>query len=124
LQNSDFGGIMKRKFDRHLLPITSAVAAVFMAGGCSRGPDMAGTDIAVCKDQLGKRVPDSNCGSRTGGGYGYGWYYIGRGGQVPRIGGAVSDGSSTPAAGKSYGRASASTVTRGGFGLSGHSSAS
>ena len=107
------------KFDPRILPITSAVAAALLVGAC--GPSVADTDVAICRDASGKRTADTNC--PRGGGHGAilgagaaGWYYMARGSAVPRVGEAVTGGSTTPRAGVSYARASSATVSRGGFG--------
>jgi hypothetical protein len=110
---------MSQKFDRRVLPITSAVAAALLATGCSRGPDTANADVRVCRDAQGRRVEDYNCHSRGGGAAG--WYYLNRGSAVARVGQPQGGGSIAPSFGKSYGHVSPATVTRGGLGLSGRS---
>lgn len=113
---------MDHKFDRRVLPITSAIAAALLATGCSRSPDTANSDVRVCRDAQGRRVEDSNCRSYHGGGGGaFLWYYLNRGSAVARVGQPLSGGSTTPAFGKSYGQASSATITRGGLGMSGRS---
>lgn len=113
-----------RKFDAKLLPITSAVATVLLAGACSASGDVARLDVAVCRNAAGARIDDAYCArgtsGRTGGGAA-GWYYIARGARVPAMGEALSGGYTTPRAGASYSRASSATVSRGGFGMSAHS---
>ncbi|PTQ12170.1 hypothetical protein CLG96_06335 [Sphingomonas oleivorans] len=117
---------MQGKFDRRVLPITTAVAAALLASGCgSRGEDRASSDVAVCRDRSGRRVDDADCaGGGSGGGSAgaRGWYYLARGSRVPAIGEALGGGSDRPRAGVHYARASAATVTRGGFGMSAHGS--
>lgn len=110
---------MTQKFDRRVLPITSAVAAALLATGCSRNPDTANADLRVCRDAQGRRVEDYNCRSRGGGAVG--WYYLGRGSAVARVGQPQGGGSIAPSFGKSYGEASAASVTRGGLGGFGRS---
>lgn len=110
---------MTQKFDRRVLPITSAVAAALLATGCSRSPDTADSDVRVCRDTQGRRVEDHNC--RSGGSGAHGWYYLGRGSAVARVGERVSGGSIAPSYGHSYSPASSANVTRGGLGLSGRS---
>lgn len=115
---------MTQKFDRRILPITSAVAAALLATGCSRSPDTANSDVRVCRDAEGRRVEDSNCRSHAGSGVATGaflWYYLNRGSAVARVGQPLSGGSIAPSFGKNYREASQSTVTRGGLGLAGGS---
>ena len=115
---------MTQKFDRRVLPITSAVAAALLATGCSREPDTANADVRVCRDAEGRRVDDAQCRTHAGGGIATGaflWYYLTRGSTVPRVGQPLAGGSIAPAFGKNYREASQSTVTRGGLGLSGGS---
>ncbi|MGA1852937.1 hypothetical protein [Sphingobium yanoikuyae] len=112
---------MTQKFDRRMLPITSAMAAALLATGCSRSPDTADRDVRVCRDAQGRRVEDRNC-SWGGSGGGHGWYYLGRGSAVARVGERVGGGSIAPSYGHSYSPASSANVTRGGLGLSGRSS--
>ena len=112
---------MTQKFDRRVLPITSAVAAALLATCCSRSPDIAEQDVRVCRDAQGRRVADRNCSGGGGSGGGHGWYYLGRGSAVARVGERVSGGSIAPSYGRSYSPASSATVTRGGLGLSGRS---
>lgn len=114
---------MDHKFDRRVLPITSAVAAALLATGCSRSPDTANADLRICRDNLGRRAEDYNCRSGGGGSGGgaHGWYYVNRGSAVARIGQPQGGGSISPSFGRSYGEASSATVTRGGLGLSGRS---
>lgn len=107
-----------RKFEAKTLPTTTAVAAALLLGACR--PSVANTDVAVCRDASGKRTADADC--PRGGGHGAmiagaaGWYYMTRGSAVPRVGEALSGGSSIPRAGIGYARASSATVSRGGFG--------
>ncbi|WP_298400122.1 hypothetical protein [Sphingobium sp.] len=111
---------MTQKFDRRVLPITSAVAAALLATGCSRNPgttDTADADVRVCRDAQGRRVEDNDCRSRAGGAVG--WYYLNRGSSVARVGDTQMGGDFSPAAGRSY--SDSSSVTRGGLGLSGRS---
>lgn len=112
---------MARKFDRSVLPITSALAAALLATGCSRSPDTANTDLRVCRDNLGRRTDDANCRSHGGGGGAFGWYYLGRGSAIARMGQPLNGGSIAPSFGRTYGEASAANITRGGLGLSGRS---
>ncbi|MCI4589755.1 hypothetical protein MOK15_06575 [Sphingobium sp. BYY-5] len=116
---------MTQKFDRRILPITSAVAAALLATGCSRSPDTANADVRVCRDAQGRRVEDSNCRSHSGVATGaFVWYFLNRGSAVARVGQPLSGGSIAPSFGKSYGQVSPATVTRGGLGLSGRSTLS
>ncbi|NWK95661.1 hypothetical protein DM806_08240 [Sphingobium lactosutens] len=117
---------MSQKFDRRVLPITSAVAAALLATGCSRSPDTADSDLRVCKDAQGRRVEDSNCHSRSSGvgTAAFAWYFLSRGSPVARVGQPLSGGSIAPTFGKIYRQASPATVTRGGLGGSGRSSLS
>ena len=127
------------------LGLTTAMAATLTAlAGCSSGNDwddnvVADRDTAVCVDQSGKRIADSGCNNRVGGGGGVGtaamlgyWYYMGRNSRVPYLGDSVNDGSgrfsgsTRPGAGTSYASAPAAAnmtrsaaVARGGFGSSG-----
>lgn len=109
-----------------------ALAGAFMVSACgvpSTDNDwMADRDTRICRDGKGKRVSDNYCSSRSGGA---GWYYIGRGGYVPSVGGTVTQssyGSTAPRAGASYYTAPkvapASAVTRGGFGSGARASVS
>jgi len=107
------------RFDATVLPITSAVAAAVLAS-CSPSAGRADRDVAICRDGQGRRLSDASCSSGARGGYGGGWYYLARGSRVPAVGEAVSGGSEVPRAGVGYARASAATVTRGGFGMSAH----
>ena len=105
-----------RKFEPAMLPLTAAMASALV--GCSPSADVAERDLAICRDGSGRRVADSGCGSGHGGMGGAGFYYLARGSRVPAVGEPVSGGSGTPVRGVSYARASAATVTRGGFGAS------
>lgn len=105
-----------RKFEPAMLPITAAMAGALLTGACSSSSDVAERDLAICRDASGRRVADSGCGTGHAGGGGF--YYLGRGARVPAIGEPVEGGSATPRAGTSYARASAATVSRGGFGAS------
>ena len=122
------------------LALTTAMAATLTSlSACSSGGDWddsyADTDTAVCVDEYGRRVDDSNCRTShiRGGGY-HGWYYINRGSRLPYYGDSVNDpklgikGSKTPLAGASYASAPMHTnmtrsaaKARGGFGSSGRS---
>ena len=95
------------------LRITLATSAALLASGCDRGP---GTRI--CADPQGRRIDDSFCGTRGGGG-GSHYLYLGRSASVPAIGEAAS-GSLSPSSGARYSAAPASGVERGGFGMSAH----
>ncbi|WP_242139596.1 MULTISPECIES: hypothetical protein [unclassified Sphingomonas] len=115
----------KRTFDPRFLPITSAVATALLASGCGPSTDVARSDVAVCRDANGVRTADANC-ARSGGGHGMNgaimgaaaWYYLSRGSVVPAMGRPLAGGYMSPRAGTSYARASAATVSRGGFGMS------
>ncbi len=117
-----------RRFARQVLPITTAVAAAFTlsaCGGALAQDDVAESDVKVCRDKTGKRVPDSHCGQQWAGATtspGAQFWYIGRGGRIPGRGQKVTAGSVTPKAGVSYAAASDSTVRRAGFGSTGRSS--
>ncbi len=126
------------------LALTTAMAATLTAlAGCSSGNDwddnvVADRDTAVCVDQSGKRIADSDCNTRRSGSgvgsaamLGY-WYYMGRNSRVPFLGDSVNDGtgrfagSTRPSAGTNYASAPAAAnmtrsaaVARGGFGSSG-----
>lgn len=86
---------MTQKFDRRMLPITSAMAAALLATGCSRSPDTADRDVRVCRDAQGRRVEDRNC-SWGGSGGGHGWYYLGRGSAVGAWANGLVAGRSPP----------------------------
>lgn len=121
------------------LKLTSAMAATLTSlSACSSGSDWddsyADRDTAICVDEAGRRVDDSNCRSPhiRGGAY-HGWYYVNRGSRLPYYGDSVNDpklgikGSKTPVAGTSYASAPEHTNmtrsaarARGGFGSSGH----
>lgn len=86
----------------------------------------------VCSDNRGRRVSDNRCGGSSNA---YMWYYIGKGGYVPPVGGVYrKDGygsyKASPAAkyytAPSFVKSPSSTVSRGGFGstTAGRSSAS
>lgn len=127
---------MKRK----QITLTTAMAATLTSlGACSSGNDWddsyAERDTAVCVDEAGRRVDDSNCRTNhiRGGGY-HGWYYINRGSRLPYYGDSVTDpklgiqGSRTARPGVSYASAPEHTSmtrsaarARGGFGSSGRS---
>ncbi len=127
------------------LTMTTAMAAALMAlPGCSSNDDwngdvVADRDTAICVDQQGQRVDDSQC-ARTayaGGYHGGGgsnaflWYYLGRSSAVPYYGESIHDrryagGSFQPRQGVNYAYAPAETrmtrsaaVSRGGLGSSG-----
>jgi hypothetical protein len=115
----------KRTFDPKYLPITSAVATALLASACGPSNNVAKSDVAVCRDDKGARVADANCARGHGGSGMNGallgaatWYYLSRGSVVPGMGQRVSGGFLSPRAGVNYSRASAATVTRGGFGAS------
>lgn len=115
----------RRTFDPKYLPITSAVATALLASACGPSTDVAKSDVAICRDANGVRTADANCARGTGGHGMNGaimgaaaWYYLSRGSVVPPMGRAVSGGFTSPRAGASYARASAATVSRGGFGMS------
>ncbi len=118
----------KRTFDPKYLPITTAVATALLASACGPSTDVARSDVAVCRDANGVRTADANC-ARSGGGHGMNgaimgaaaWYYLSRGSVVPPIGRPLAGGFTTPRAGARYARASAATVSRGGFGASARS---
>ena len=114
----------RHKFDPRMLPLTSAVAAALLVGGCGPGRGVADADLALCRDASGRRVADAQCGRGTNGhgGGAAGWYYLARGSTVPRLGEALAGGSTSPRAGVGYARASSATVSRGGFGMSAHGS--
>ena len=124
------------------LTITVGVAAALLAGGCSSKPDdngwTADKDTAICVDKDGKRVPDAQCPQqRVAHANSFGspflWYYLGRSAAVPYYGERAFGGGYAPTVGHSYVRAPAGSarvapagfvrsgsVTRGGFGSSGH----
>lgn len=126
---------MKKK-----LALTSAMAATLTSlSACSSGDDWddnyADNDTAVCVDENGRRVDDSNCRSQhiRGGGF-YGWYYINRGSRLPYYGDSVRDtklgikGSAVATPGVNYATSPPHTnmtrsaaKARGGFGSSGRS---
>lgn len=112
-----------KQFSRRILPITTAVAAAVTLSACGGGgqpeEDVAESDVKVCRDATGKRVPDAHCGKQWAGAStspGAHFWYIGRGGTVPQIGSKFAGGSAQPKAGVSYAAVSDSTVRRGGFG--------
>ncbi|MEP9402212.1 hypothetical protein [Sphingomonas sp. VNH70] len=120
---------------RNDLKITTGVAAALLLAGCG-GRDRddgwtARSDTAVCTDQNGVRVPDSNCNRRTGGsgvGSAFLWYYLARNAAIPPYGERARGGTFTRVPGRSYAYAPASTamtrsqaISRGGFGASGRS---
>lgn len=77
---------------------------------CSSGPDYAG----VCVDKrTQRRVDDRDCNDRNTRGGTHGWWYVGRGGRLPAIGGAVVG------SGGSFTAPRSGSVSRGGFGRSG-----
>lgn len=111
------------------LLITTAVASAFLAASCGTevedrsGEWTAEEDTKVCTDQQGNRVDDAKCAAantqRAANGAATGffvWYFLSRGGIVPRIGAPVTGGSYKPATGRSY---KAASVARGGFGSRG-----
>lgn len=105
------------------LHYVSAVAIMLLTTACAPSSDgdwKSDRDTRICRDSFGKRTDDSRCSSRSGG---HGWYYIGRGGYVPSVGGTLTKdayGSTSPRAGASYWTAPKTTpvsaITRGGFG--------
>lgn len=128
------------------LGLTSAMATTLLAlPACSSSSDnwddgqvYAARDTAVCVNENGERVADTQCNNnrRVGyyGGSGYKWYYLGRNSAVPYYGESVGDprysrnGSYTPSNGISYERAPHATnmarsqaVSRGGMGSSARS---
>ena len=122
------------------IALTTAMAATLGSlSACSSGGDWddsyADSDTAICVDEAGRRVDDSNCRSPhiRGGGY-HGWFYVNRGSRLPYYGDSVSDpklgikGSRTATPGVSYASAPIHTnltrsaaKARGGFGSSGRS---
>ncbi|HEY0311493.1 MAG TPA: hypothetical protein VGC56_03265 [Allosphingosinicella sp.] len=116
-------------FKKGELRITTAVSAALLAAGCGPKFDAkngwtAAENTAVCTDPQGKRVDDSYCDRRTAyaGGTHYAWYYLGRGGYVPAMGGWARGGSYAAPAGSHFTRSgvSAASIARGGFGSSAH----
>lgn len=124
------------------LVLTTAMAATLSTlGGCAEpspadGEIVADRGTAVCVDQEGNRVEDTHCGKASGGGSGLAsaflWYYVGRGGIIPRRGDNINDpnrgftGSHFAAKGVQYAAAPAAAniarspaESRGGFGSSG-----
>jgi hypothetical protein len=131
---------------RKQLTMTAAMAAALLAlPGCSSQSNewnedvVADKDTAVCVDQQGKRVEDTQCAPRaahSGGGSGVGsaflWYYLGRNARIPYYGDSINDrrfaggGSFTGRPGTEYARAPeaarmtrSAAVSRGGLGSSG-----
>lgn len=115
-----------RRFGRHILPVTTAVAAAVSLSGCGRSTEYADQDVKVCGNSSGKRIPDRECEGKDWPGAtqrsaGAHWFFIARGSPVPGIGGRLTSGSTTARSGASYARAS--DVARGGFGNSARVSA-
>ena len=97
------------------LEITTAVAAACLLTSCSQNDQwVARQGVRVCRDALGHRIDDGECAVASSGGSH--WFYIERGGAVPRMGALVTDGAFSPRSGGIYGAASEASVTRGGFG--------
>jgi hypothetical protein len=101
------------------LPLTTAVSAAMLASSaCSTDREwQVDNNTKVCVDNSGNRVADDQCFSQSS----YHWYYISRGGYVPRAGSPVSGGSWVPVGSSNgYGSAPesapAGAITRGGFG--------
>lgn len=129
---------------KQLFMTTAAATALLGLGGCSSNDDwgddtIAEQDTAVCVDQNGTRVDDSQCQTASyhsgyhGGGNGFLWYYLGRNSTLPYYGESVRDpryahGSYSPRAGAKYAYAPpqsrmtrSQAISRGGLGRSGHS---
>lgn len=124
---------------KHLALTTAMAATLTSLSACSSGGDWddsyAEKDTAICVDEAGRRVDDSNCRAPRIHGAGLlAWYYINRGSRLPYYGDSVGDpklgikGSRTPTAGASYASAPSHTNmtrsaarARGGFGSSGRS---
>jgi len=105
--------VKKNPFRLALVP---AVSSALLAFGCGQSqPAPPANDSAnVCVDGQGRRVPDDRCRDRS---TFYHWYRGSHGGAVVPIGGS--------AGGHSFSHGSSShpsSVTRGGFGSSAHSS--
>jgi hypothetical protein len=108
----------------------SLVAVVLVAAALSACDDKKtaswgeGDSVRYCTDAQGRRVPDQQCQTHSGGGgNAFLWYYLGRlstqgGGQIPPMGGVASGGGYRPTAGLSYSSVS-EAVARGGFGATG-----
>jgi hypothetical protein len=91
------------------LPIVTAVAGALITAGCDAPARQQDAITRVCKDSSGSRVADENClGSGTGG---FAFAYV-RG-----FGGAIGDRVDAP-------RSNPADVSRGGLGMSAHSSVS
>lgn len=119
------------------LALTAALASAILLAACDRQNDWTTQrDTAVCVDQQGNRVPDSDCQSSAtyaggyhggGGGNAFLWYYLGRHSAIPPYGERATGGSFTRTAGATYFHAPVSTaftrsaaIARGGFGESAH----
>jgi len=108
------------KKNRFRLALVPAVSSAMLAFGCGQSqpapPAASFSDSSpVCVDSQGRRVPDDRCRDRSP--TFYHWYHSSHGGAFVPIGGS--------AGGRSFSHGSSShpsSVTRGGFGSSAHSS--
>jgi hypothetical protein len=107
------------------IPMMTAVAAALLVSGCERNNGWEASDnTRLCVDRQGRRMADEEC-NRGGVGAGsfFAWYYLTRGGYIPRYGQPVTGGSYVAAPDASYRPGAATAISRGGFGSSAHGSA-
>lgn len=105
---------MQTKLNRSALTLTLSLAAGGLAGCGDTG------NWAVCANDWGRRVPDSDCRPGGGGGGAVGhWRYYNDVRNVPAVGENVGDALSEPASGSRYASAPEGGVARGGFGGTG-----
>jgi hypothetical protein len=101
----------RRRPNRSLLPalpIVASVAGALLVAGCGAPARQEDEITRVCRDGNSQRAPDANCERGAGG---HAFAYV-RGGS-----GAIGDRFDTA-------RSNPGDVSRGGFGMSAHSSAS
>jgi hypothetical protein len=91
------------------LPIVTAVAGALITAGCDAPARQQDAITRVCQDSNGRRVPDENCRSSGAGGFAFAY--------VRGLGGAFGDRIDAP-------RSNPADVSRGGLGMSAHSSVS
>jgi hypothetical protein len=98
----------QRPFALPSLPIVSAVAGALITAGCDAPARQQDAVTRVCQDSQGRRVADDNCRNGAGG---HAFAYV-RG-----FGGAMGDRIDAP-------RSNPADISRGGLGMSAHSSVS
>jgi hypothetical protein len=91
------------------LPIVTAVAGALITAGCDAPARQQDAITRVCHDSNGRRVADENCRSTGAGGFAFAY--------VRGFGGAIGDRVDAP-------RSNPADVSRGGLGMSAHSSVS